>query len=545
MGVFRRQLLYLTNDQLTAYQWVNGFNSADCSFPNNETGWDAFSRHLAGSQDTPTYLLADLIEEDFQLDSLPHVLGRSRQALVQRRLGQLYRDTPYRQAMQQGREEHGRKDDRMLFSALTNVGLLKPWLSAILKQKVPLTGIYSPALLSTTLIKKLGLAYDSARASARSGSESRGASDNLLLVTHQSSGLRQSFFQGSALKFSRLTPLADHNPDTVAETTARETANTQQFLASARLLPRDKVLDAVILADGEGLLRLQSACQDTPAMAHRFFDLADAAALLGLKNPGSVSLCDPLFLSLLGHTIPASHYAQAEQTRNFSLWQVRLVLYILSAGAVAAALLSAGSNSLEALQHYQQRRQMDVETRLAQSQYQAVVRSLPHTAASPQDMKAAVNVEQMISRNAPAPTQLLGIVSRALDTLPQIRIDQLHWQVSTKAETTGDSAASQQPRPVQGVEEQPAAALIGIPKKPSQILLIEGEIVSLRQDYRTALESVHLFAAELGKNKQLQVEITSSPLDIKPTVKLTGSAGTEDADTKAKFTLKLTLRLES
>jgi hypothetical protein len=531
MGVFRRQLLYLTNDRLTAYQWERGSHSAGRSFPNDETGWEAFSRHLAGSQDTPAYLLADLIEEDFQRDSLPHVLGRSRRTLVQRRLGQLYRDTPYRQAIQQGREEYGRKDDQMLFSALTNVDLLKPWLDAILKQKIPLTGIYSPALLSVTLIKKLGL-----------------TSDNLLLVTHQSSGLRQSFFQGSALKFSRLTPLTDHDPETLADTTARETANTQQFLASARLLPRGETLDAVILAHGASLQRLQSACQDTPAMAHRFLDLADAATQIGLKTPSSVSLCDPLFLSLLGHAIPARHYAQAEQTRCFSLWQVRLVLYILSAGIVAGALLSAGANSLEALHHYQQSRQMDMETHVAQSQYQAVVRSLPHTAASPQNMKAAVNIEQMISRNAPAPTQLLGIVSRALDTLPQIRVDQLHWQVSAETESADSQQSESAPAPqpgAEGKEAAPAAMLIGVPKKPNQTLLIEGEVTPFGHDYRTALESVRLLAVELGKNKQLQVEITRPPLDVRPTEKLTGKAGNEDANTQARFNLKLTLRPES
>lgn len=552
--MFRRQLLYLTNDQLTAYQWEKGSYSSGRSFPNNETGWEDFSLHLAGSQNTPIYLLADLIEEDFQRDSLPHVSGRSRRALVQRRLGQLYRDTPYRQAIQQGREEQGRKDDLMLFSALTNAELLKPWLDAVLQRKAPLTGIYSPALLSAALVKKLGLVHDSTRASpafpvgpARSGSEPHRASHNLLLVTHQSSGLRQSFFQGSALKFSRLTPLADHNPDTVADAIVREAANTQQFLASARLLSRGEVLDAVVLAHGEGLQRLRSVCQDTPAIAHRFFDLADAATRLGLKTPDSITLCDPLFLSLLGHVVPASHYAQSEQTRYFSLWQTRLALYILSAGIVAGALLSAGANSLEALQHYQQSRQMAVEASLTQSQHEAIVHSLPHTAASPQNMKAAVNIEQIIARNAPAPTELLGIVSRALDVLPQIRVDQLHWQVSKKDETADNAIDSQQPQPVPVIEDQPpGASLVGIPKKPNQILLIEGEVTSLKQDYRTALESVRLFAAELGKsNKQLAAEITRPPLDVKPTVKLTGNAGAEERDTKSRFTLKLTLRPES
>ncbi|MHB1592166.1 MAG: hypothetical protein ACYCTW_11640, partial [Sulfuricella sp.] len=259
-------------------------------------------------------------------------------------------------------------------------------------------------------------------------------------------------------------------------------------------------------------------------------------------------LFDPLFLSLLGHAIPASYYAQAQQTRCFRLWQARLVLYILSVGVVAGALLSAGSNSLEALQHYQQSRQMDAETRVAQSQYQAVVHSLPHIAASPQNMKTAVNIEQMISRNAPEPTQLLGIVSRALDALPQIRIDQLHWQVSAEAESADSQQSGSAPAPqpgTGGTEVAPSAMLIGIPKKPNQTLLIEGEVTPFGHDYRSALESVRLFAAELGKNKQLKAEITRSPLDIAPTAKLTGKAGDEDANIQARFNLKLTLRPES
>lgn len=527
--MFRKQLLYLTNDQLTAYSWAWGSLSPGHVFPNDETGWEAFSHHLAGSKNTPTYLLADLIEEDFQRETLPHVRGAAKKNLLKRHLGQLYRDTPYRQATPQGREEQGRKDDIMLLSALTNVGLLKPWLDAILKQKSPLTGIYSPALLSAALIKKLGL-----------------TGNNLLLVTHQSSGLRQSFFQGAALKFSRLTPLADHSPDTVADTTARETANTQQFLVGARLLPRGITLDAVILAGGESLQQLQSACRDTPALAHRFFDLTDAAARLGLKKPASVSLCDPLFLFLLGHAPPSSRYAQAEQTRNFRLRQARLVFYILSAGIGAGALLSAGSNSLEALQHYRQSQHIADETRVAQSQYQAIMLSLPHTAVSPQNMKAAVNIEQMISRNAPAPAELLGIVSRALDALPQIRIDQLNWQVGAEAEVAGSpqSAPAQAPQPSAG-EVAPSATLIGIPKPPNQALLIEGEVTPFRNDYRTALESVKLFAAELGKNKPLKVEITHLPLDIRPTEKLTGKEGNEDAGVQARFSLKLNFRPES
>ncbi len=411
------------------------------------------------------------------------------------------------------------------------MGLLKPWLDNILKQKVPLTGIYSPAILSTTLIKKLAL-----------------TSNNLLLVTHHSCGVRQSFFQGSALKFSRLTPLANHHPNTVTETIGHETASIKQFLTSTRLLSYSETLDVAILAHEEVIQRLQPASHDTPVLAYRFFDLVDAANLLGVEKPDSVTLCDSLFLSLLGHSIPASHYAQKEQTRYFRLQQIRIFLYILSAGIFAGTLLWIGLACMSAVDNFRQSRQMALETEINQAQYQALARALPPTVATPQSMRVAVNIEQMISRNAPAPSQLLGIVSHALDALPQIRIDQLHWQVNTEAESAESAQAQPAPAPQlgpEGKEPAPSSAVVGIPKKPNQVLLIEGEVTPFENDYRTALASVHQFAAELGKNKQLKAEITQPPLDIRPTKKLTGKAGNEDPESKAHFSLKLTLRPES
>ena len=530
MGVFRKQLLYLTNDQLTAFQWQNGSLSIGHIFSNDEIGWEDFSDYLDGSSNTLTYLLADLIEEDFQRDTLPHVLGRSRQKLVQRRVSQIYRDTPYRCATQQGREEAGRRDDRMLFSALTNMELLKPWLDKILTQKIPLTGIYSPALLSTTLLKKLGL-----------------TPDNMLLVTHHSCGLRQSFFQDSALKFSRLTPLAKHHPDTVAETVAHETANLQQFLASTRLLSRSETLNVVIVTQKEVLSKLQFACHDTATLAYRFFDLADAASLIGIPKPDSVMLCDSLFLSMLGHSLPANQYAQQEQTRYYLLQQARIFFYIFSVGIFAGGLLWTALNCMDAMGSFMQNRQMEKETQLNLTRYQDIMRDLPHTVASPQSMKVVVNIEQTLASNAPTPGQLLGMVSHTLDTLPQIRLNQLHWQVSSDTE---DPSLQPEPAPTaqpgeEGNEPAPTSAMIGLSGKPVQTLLIEGEVTPFENDYRTAMENVRLFAAELAKYKQLKVEVTQMPLDFRPAHILRGSTGNGHENTKAEFTLKLTLRPEN
>lgn len=529
--MFRKLLLYLTNDRLTAYTWERGALADGPVFDNDEAGREALSGHLAGAPEIPVYVLADLIEEDFQRENLPHVLGRTRRALVQRRLGQLYRDTPYRQATPQGREKEGRKDDRALFSALTNAELITPWVDAILKQQAALAGIYSPTLLSAALVKKLDL-----------------ASDHLLLVSFQSGGLRQSYFQGPYLKFSRLTPLADHSPAAVAEIAAEEIAKTQQFLSSSRLLSYGKPLDVAILAPSEGLPQFQAVCRDTPALVHRFLALEDAAQRLGLKISPRHPSGDQLFLGLLGRGTPAGQYALPAQIRFFRLRQARIALYALSVAALAGGLVWSGSSVLSSLEFHQQSQQLAIETRTALTRQQAIMRSLPPTATSPANMKAAVDIDQMIARNAPEPAALLGIVSRALDTLPQIRINQLHWQASEDA-AANDPANPQQPtaRPMPqpvpgGAEPAPPAVLIGIPQQPHQILLIEGEVVPFQNDFRAVLESVRQLADELRKTRLLQVEITQSPLDIKPAAKLQGTAGAEDATALARFAMRLVLK---
>jgi hypothetical protein len=520
-----KQLFYLTNSQLTAYQWDRGKLSAGQAFSNDEAGWESFALYLSGLRNSRVYLLADLIEEDFQHDNLPHVQGRARQMLLQRRLGQLYRDTPYHQATLQGRQQDGRKDDQMMFSALTNAVLLRPWLDAIAQQKLPLVGIYSPALLSAALLKKLDL-----------------VSDRLLLVTHQAAGLRQSFFQGTSLKFSRLTPLLDHSPASLTQTVVAETAKTYQFLLNTRLLPRGERMQLAILAHGDELQQIQSACQDSPVLAHRFVDTAEVAPLLGLKDADSVALCDPLFLSLLGSSAAGRHYAPVDLTRLHRLWQMRIALYAMSVSTLlAGGLMWAGWNSMDIMEGQQKIDQLTVQMRSADSQYQAAARNLPHTEVSSGNMKSAVTVEQMLAQNGPTPAALVVSVSHALDGLPQIKISRLQWQASETDGAAGDPAHPAPPptQGINGMEPPPPAALIGVPKKPFQILLLEGEVVPFQHDYRKALESLHQLTAELGKIKQLQVEVIRSPLDTRPGVKLEDKVGGQDAEAKALFTLKL------
>ena len=131
-------------------------------------GATAFERYLAGMADVPTHLFTDLAEEDFRLDTIPHVGTGDREAILARKLAQIFRNTPYRHALLQGRETEGRRDDRVIYTAITNGEVLRPWLEIIERLKVPLAGIHSSAVFSATAPRTSSTSSSRTRCSSRS-----------------------------------------------------------------------------------------------------------------------------------------------------------------------------------------------------------------------------------------------------------------------------------------------------------------------------------------------------------------------------------------
>ncbi len=521
-----KHLLYLNNNQLTASLWAKGIQSPVQTFNNFASGWLQFSEYLKVHRDVPVYLLTDLVEEDFQNENIPHVFGPAKQNLIQRRLANLYRDTPYREASQQGRENEGRRDDKMLFSALTNAQLLKPWLDALLKEKIDVAGIYSVALLNPLLFKKLDFGKEST-----------------LLVTHQSSGIRQSYFHDGYLRFSRLAPETAWSAQAIAEFAESEIVKIRQFLASTRLMARGAAINIVVVADTKIIECLRPLSSDAEGMRYRFIDLNEAQPVFGLPKLPDLALCDSLFLSLLASRRIPAHYTTFEQTRLHNLSQVRGAFKLLSALTIAVAVIWASGNILDAFHMSNLTKRAKQETQQTLANYQATTSSMPVTVANPHEMKAAVDVARMIKHNGPTLTPMLTVVSHALDILPQIKIHELNWQTNETDGAAPDASAAPALTPVAPGEVAPlASSLIGIPTKPVETLMLEGEVIPFNNDYRTALESVRRFTLELQKDTHVRLEVTKPPLDIRPSVKLESQTGNDTDLAKPRFSLKLVWR---
>ncbi|WP_093557776.1 hypothetical protein [Pseudoduganella namucuonensis] len=527
-------LFYLSSEGLDAWLWSGGALSHRASFAPGRAGVDAFIDYLEPYGATPAYVLADLVEEDFQRLLLPHVGGKAGRNLLARRLQQQYRETPYRRATIQGRADEGRRDDVVLLSALTNPALLQPWTEAMELLKAPLGGLYSASMLGTALVRTLDLR----------GEDKFG---HLLLVTRQSAGLRQSYFLDGQLKFSRLTPSVDRDGDAV--NVAVEVARTQQFLTSSRLLERGVPLDAVLLAPEADLAALAQQCKDGPETSYHFIPMTEAAKQAGMD--AAPALADGLLLHLLGDARPASHYPLGAEGRYYRFWRARVSLYASSLVLAASALAWMSVNLWGYAQASSAAAQLAQETSRYDAQYRAAMAPMPPTLAPTADMKAAVTVDRLLAAQAPRPLEMLSVLSMALDRAPQIQIVSLDWRV-------GDGAGAANANAVPGLPADPAmfgpgadgapvttpipSRLLGIPQRAAQTLRVEAEVRPAHNGYRDVVNSMNQLAQDLARMPGLSVAIERPALDMRPEVKLSGKADMNEPAKPHQFVLNLVQR---
>lgn len=508
-------LFHVTADQLGAFRWQRGTLTPGPVLRPDADGLAAFGRYLDGHAGVPAYLIADLVEEDFQRQMLPHVGARAGRSMVERRLAQHYRDTQLRHAALQERDDDGRRDDHALFSALTNPALIQPWLDVLEQRQVPLAAVYSAAHLAALLARRLALAQD-----------------HLLLITEQASGLRQSYFQGPHLKFSRLTALAPG--DDVAGATAQETARMQQFLTSTRLLERGGMLQVAIVAPDARLPALERQCEDGPETSFHFIGLQAAADLFRLPDVPPDS--QRLLLDVVARQSPPSQYALPAPRRFYRIWQGRIALNGLSAMAALVGGLWLLSDAGAIMEARAASERLMADAAKDDARYRAAMASFPAGPVKAANMKAAALLETQLATQAPAPAQMAALVSHALERAPAIRLMGFDWQAGTPAAA---SAPDQMAGTSQAAGPIPAEAL-GLPGAPVQTLRIDGEIEAAQSDFRTIVDNVNQFAYEMARSPGVAVEIVESPIDIRQNVKLTGSTGPQDIGSKPKFVLKVT-----
>lgn len=494
-----KTILFLGAETFHAYTWKGGVLSGAQRFADSADGKEHFAAFLR-NHPYPAYLLTDLIEEDFRHETVPHLRGGDRTDLIRRKFEQFYRNTPFRQASLLQRQKEGRRDDEMLFSALTNPALITPWLNIMLAQNIPLVGIYSVPNISAPLT------WNS-------------PSEHLLLLSWEKhAGLRQTYFDARLLRFSRLTPIVAGR--SFSEQVATEAVRTQQYLKSLSLIPVGQALDVLIVCHADDRRELEAKLGDNPDMRYAYLDIREAGQRIKSKAVCDDSDATPLLLHLLATKPQRSNYAAVAHTHFFHLLRIRQSLLWLSAVVAVFSLLWGIANIWEGRSLNEDNEALKAQTGRLSQQAQQIAAGFPNTLAAASDMKTAVLLARKLENYAPPPQKILAGLGRSMGAFPRVHLNKLSWQASAAAELAPQNGATA--------------------SYPAQVMLLDGELTGfVPGDYRNALDYLERFRQSLAQHGY-GVTVLTLPLDISPGGSIAASA--DETLKPAQFSLKLAWR---
>ena len=531
-----RHFLYLTNTRMVSMTTQGKRIVARREFATTGAGAAEFEHQVERMAAHPTHLVVDVADEDFRLDTIPHVGAGDRGAVLNRKLTQIFRHTPYRHAQMQGREAEGRRDDRVLYTAITNPEALRPWLEVLERHQVPLEGIYSAAVFSSVLLEELDLEFP----------------HTLLVTFTPGEAMRQTYFKNGEIKFSRLTPLDLTEGQSLGAFVAEETMRTWQYLDSLRHFGPEDRLEACVLIHANERGAVQPDLRDFAQLQYRALDIEQASMKLALKPPPLDSTAEEMMVHLYLIRPAPNHFALPEMRRHALFRRARMGLRQASLAILAAGVLWGGWHAFGTLQGAEAEERVEQQLAAVQREHDEIVRSTPSLGVGGSTMRDTVAFYNGWIKSFPALSGFLEPISGVLARHPGVRVTQLSWIASDDAKAVppmGSATASRfapsvktlakstdAPPPGQAPDASAAAFAGG----RYEIALMEATVSVPADDFRGAIAQAQKLADEIGRLPGTTADIVESPLDLRSTLKLEGRLETtQPPGMETRFVLRV------
>ena len=530
-----RRILFFDGNQLTALFCKAGKLSVEDSFWPDPAGLESLAAYVAAHRKSLFYLLADVSEEGFQLETVPYVRGRDRAALLKRRLAQYYYGTPLSVAISLGRTEaaasasttqgeeqkSNRRDEQILFAALTRPETLQPWLDVFAGNDVPLAGLYSTPLI---------LAHHTP--------SFIGKRQTCLLITLSSGGLRQTYFEHGKMHFSRLTPLISQRPTEVATACQMEANKTYQYLVGERQIKRGTPLSTVIVANSDLADVLQSACASTAEIDFEINPMAALARSAGLKTLPDDSRIDFLLAHRLVTKPPRYQFAERVHRRMYRLWLWRRGLNVGALAMLTAGFLLGARLTAQWWDMSQQTQLLQQQAASDTQRYQSLLTSLPPIPLGHDDLRTAIAGFEHLQKRADGFAPLLAHLGKVLTDTPAVELKQLGWTLSQNF-GAANANPSTPGAPVPG-RPLPSASPTAKPLA-WHLVDIEGRLpAAMATDQRAMIELIDRLAARL-QHDGIEVQLTKRPIDVESakTYRSGGAASTDPEAATPHFSMRI------
>lgn len=518
------RVFYFSGHRLTVFHWDRKVFYGACSFEPDSEGIEKFKEYLKTSSNSPSRLLVDVIEEDFRIETIPHVFGKDREAVIERLQDRYYRSSgQYVYAEVIGRSKTGRKDDKVLIGGITNPSMMSVWKDAIEECQIPLIGIWTLPLISKNLLPLIN--------------EKQGA---VLLVSQQvNSNLRQTFFRDGKMLSSRQSVISQDEKDTsnIGKYAAPEVERTVAFLRNQRLIENNETVNIHILGSEQQYESLQSEFK-TDALSeikiHKLTELQNKVGLQGLSGKFSDGIFTWLCakqLALQAHYGEAKEYSQYYYVLGAKFLRAASVLMLLS------ALLITESNLSGVIEHERSITLLGEQATEYKKTYKRRFEEYEPVFKHARSMNAAVDLaDQIYLHGKTSPLDFMIEVSEVLSQpgLGEVYVDKIEWETE-QYKIKGD---------VKKVLKGGVDVTSSDPVR--HVGIIRGRISVSDKNYRASVFQVNRIISALSKHDRIeQVEALEMPVEVRSEKDFTDESGLKVKVTNkssGKFALKVMMK---
>ena len=479
---------------------------------------DELRAYLSQDCRSPVYVVTDTLEEQYQTETSPHIVGGDRERLLKRKLAQHFPQQEFSGFQVLGRSKDGRKDDFVVFYSIQEFQPLSDVLELINSIEIPLAGIYTIALLMRQSLKKV-----------------LGRSSVMLLSEidrdHKSKiAYRQCFFSNGGLSLTRVSTFSDDDEQTVNQELAEEIESSRRYLTGHKLLGYNEKTTALMFHTNDTASQLSSLNLSSDFNIQRV-QPTSVAKMLGLSCHSADIRLSEVFAGDLCRSHYKSHIQCGDRfTRHYyhlARWGISTAGVGIAASIIAASVFMVYQGNTVKNTSRQLNESLITKTRAVEQLEHSTPR-LPYDA---DQIEAAVLSANEYLSHMPSPRSVLASVGAAMKEFPDLDIHKISWQL----ERAEDALLSNTPPPILPDDMAVASiddALIeaAAPLLPNatatqgiQVINISGEKPSRQGEVRITLDRLQQFADRLQRDENvLSLKTIKLPTDLSPSASVKG-----------------------
>ena len=376
---------------------------------------EALQRFLFKHEPESFGVFLDVMGEEFKHESIPHIGGKDRALLLERKWKSLFPTADLTWKKHLRREKKGRKDDVYLLVGVPLPSVVGHVFDVLIQTQQRVSGVYSISILEREIQSALPRAQQSLLVS------------RVLGVSQGKKAYRQTFIKDGELVMSRMTLINGDTAEQIFPQLLNEIERMRHFLNGTRQLGVDSRLDVLTVLNEAESAQLLQYKSDSEKINMSAVSLANVAQKKKLGRHLSFSSLAELLVVYATRNNIKPHFRPeglcgAQKTIIIKRWISRCSIGLLSLSIAVAAVMVFLASTKQFKTDALQAELVQLENHKNNLAANAHVSDI-----DPRTMKQVVDLNQQINAYQYGPDKVLGILSRAYRGFNDISLMELSW----------------------------------------------------------------------------------------------------------------------